>query len=106
MHNESVGEAYITHLVFVNRNVAVEQIGRLALRVRDRLFPTAIFEVARDGHDHDVELLRQILRPAGTILEVDEEFVKIRGAAIHDDEPWIAFRLRIEALKAQAGDVP
>src|SRR5262249_18081774 len=29
-----------------------------------------------------------------------------RCAAIHDDEPRIAFCLRIEALEAQTGDVP
>ena len=106
LHDETVGEDGVAHLVFAHRKIMVEQIGRLALRIRDRLFPAAIFEVARDGHDHDVELLRQILRPTRTILEVDEEFVKIRRAAIHDDEPRIAFRLRIEALQTQSGDVP
>src|SRR5207244_3113656 len=71
-----------------------------------RQVQAAIFEVAGNGHGHDVELLRQVLRPAGTVLQVDVEFVEIRRAAVDDDEPRVIFRLRIEAGEAQGRDVP
>src|SRR5207245_8137642 len=88
------------------RQTSSEQISGLAPGYQDRQVPAALFEVTGNGHDHDVELLRQVLRPAGTVLQVDVEFVEIRRAAVDDDEPRVIFRLRIEVDEAQGRDVP
>jgi len=50
--------------------------------------------------------LGKILRPAGPVLEIDVELIKIRRAAVHDDEPRIVLRFRIEAGEPKRADVP
>ena len=52
LHDEAVGEDCVAHLVFVYRNVAIEQIGRLTLRVRDAvsdIINTPAFDPSRNS---------------------------------------------------------
>ena len=70
------------------------------------LLPTAVFEIPRDGDDHDVHFLRKELPPARTVLQIDKELIEVCRSAVHDDEPGILVRIRIQAGELKAGDVP
>ncbi len=94
---QAVREEHIAQFVFLHRQLSIEQVSRLSTYVFDRLLPSSVFEVAWNGHDHHVQLLRQILRPPGTVLQVNEELVYVCGAAIHDDDPGVVPSLRREA---------